>query len=130
MSTYSYKCPHTNVFVSAYYSIIVYVLILPYMRPHECIFFLRLLYMCPHTIMCVLILLHTSPPTDIGVLILLDMCPVHVLMRVKGTTNAYVWYTGVLREVGDVSAVVERGKLDGKHLSMICLLYTSPSPRD
>ena len=109
-----YKCPHNT--------------ILPYMRPHECIFFLRLLYMCPHTIMCVLILLHTSPPTDIRVLILLDMCPVHVLMRVKGTTNAYVWYTGVLGEVGDVSAVVERGKLDGKHLSMmLSLVSTDPA---
>ncbi len=81
MSTYSYKCPHTNVFVSAYYYIIVYVLILPYMRPHECIFFLRLLYMCPHTIMCVLILLHTSPPTDIGVLILLDSDSTQIGLR-------------------------------------------------
>ena len=49
-------------------------------------------------------------------------------MRVKGPTNAYVWHTWVLRVVGDVSAVVELGKLDGKHLSMmLSLVSTDPA---
>jgi hypothetical protein len=49
-------------------------------------------------------------------------------MRVKGPTNAYVWHTWVLGEVGDVGAVVELGKLDGKHLSMmLSLVSTDPA---
>jgi hypothetical protein len=31
----------------------------------------------------------------------------------------HVWHTWVLREVGDVCTVVQFGKLDGKHLSMM-----------
>ncbi len=51
-----------------------------------------------------------------------------VLMRVKGPTNAYVWHTWELGEVGDVCAVVELGKLDGKHLSMmLSLVSTDPA---
>ena len=49
-------------------------------------------------------------------------------MRVKGPTNAYVWHTWELGEVGDVCAVVELGKLDGKHLSrMLSLVSTDPA---
>ena len=49
-------------------------------------------------------------------------------MRVKGATNAYVWHAWVLREVGDVCAVVQLGKLDGKHLStMLSLVSTDPA---
>ena len=74
-------------------------------------------YVCPHTIIC--------PHTAIGVLTLLYIC---VLMRVKGPTNAYVWHTWVLGEVGDVCAVVELGKLEGKHLSMmLSLVSTDPA---
>jgi hypothetical protein len=40
----------------------------------------------------------------------------------------HVWYTWVLGEVGDVSAVVELGKLDGNHLSMmLSLVSTDPA---
>ena len=31
----------------------------------------------------------------------------------------HAWHTWVLGEVGDVCAVVQLGKLDGKHLSMM-----------
>jgi hypothetical protein len=49
-------------------------------------------------------------------------------MRVKGPTNAYVCHTWVLGEGGDVCAVVELGKLDGKHLSMmLSLVSTDPA---
>jgi hypothetical protein len=118
-----YICPHTPI------SVLILMYLCPhttiYMRPHECIFFLRLLYMCPHTIMCVIILLHTCPPTDAGVLIWLHMCP-HAC--IKGPTNAYVWNTWILGVVGDVCTVVELGKLEGKHLSMmLSLVSTDPA---
>ena len=58
--------------------------------------------------MCVLILLNVS-----------SYYYVCVLMRVKRATNAYVWHAWVLREVRDVCTVVQFGKLDGKHLSMM-----------
>ena len=49
-------------------------------------------------------------------------------MRVKGPTNAYVWHTWVLRPGGDVCTVVELGKLEGKHLSiMLSLVSTDPA---
>ena len=54
-------------------------------------------------------------------------CPqttICVLMRVKRPTNAYVWHTWVLRELGDVCAVVQFGKLDGNHLSMMLSLVS------
>ena len=40
----------------------------------------------------------------------------------------HVCHTWVLREVGDVCAVVQFGKLDGKHLStMLSLVSTDPA---
>jgi hypothetical protein len=48
-------------------------------------------------------------------------------MRVKGPTNEYVWNTWELGEVADVSAVVELGKLDGKHLSMMLSVVSTDS---
>jgi hypothetical protein len=51
-----------------------------------------------------------------------------VLMRVKEATNAYVWHAWVLRDVGDVCAGVQLGKLDGKHLAMmLSLVSTDPA---
>ncbi len=95
-----YTCPHTTICV-----ILFYVLILPYICPHTTACVLILMYVCPHTAMC--------PLTTIY------MC---VLMRVKRPTNAYVWHTWVLRELGDVCAVFQFGKLDGNHLSMMLSL--------
>ncbi len=45
-------------------------------------------------------------------------------MRAQGPTNAYVWHAWVLGEVGDVCAVVQLGKLDGKHLLVILSLVS------
>jgi hypothetical protein len=36
----------------------------------------------------------------------------------------HVWYTWVLGEVRDVCAVVQFGKLDGNHLSMMLFLVS------
>ena len=76
------------------------------------------MYVCPHTT------IYVSSYYHICVL----MYYICVLMRVKGPTNAYVWHTWVLGEVGDVCAVVELGKLEGKHLSMmLSLVSTDPA---
>jgi hypothetical protein len=90
------------------------VLILLYLSSYYCIFVLILL--------CVLILIY------IYVLILLYVSSSCVLMRVKRPTNAYVLHAWVLRQVGDVCAVVQFGNLDGHHLSMmLSLVSTDPA---
>jgi hypothetical protein len=71
---------------------------------------------------CVLILLYASSYCYICVLLL--HTTIRVLMRAQGPTNAYVWHTWVLGKLGDVCAVVQLGKLDGKHLSMILSLVS------
>ncbi len=49
-------------------------------------------------------------------------------MHMCGMPNAYVWHAWVLRDVGDVCAGVQLGKLDGKHLSrMLSLVRTDPA---
>jgi hypothetical protein len=128
-------CPHTTIHVSSYYCICV--LILLYARPRTAICVLLilcvliLLYMCPHTSTCVLLLYvsarHLSSYCYTCVLLLLYVSSYHytcVLMRIKRPTNAYEWHTWVLRKVRDVCAVVQFGKLDGNHLSMMLSLVS------
>ena len=92
-------CPHTTIYVSSYY----------------CIFVLILVYACPHTAINVISLLYMCSDTPIY------KC---VLMCVKRPANAYVWHTWVLRKVRDVCAVVQFGKLDVNHLSMMLSLVS------
>ena len=70
-------CPHTTVYVSAYYCVCVLILLCMcphttvYVSAYYCVCVLILLCMCPHTTVyvssyycvCVLILLHVSSPT-------------------------------------------------------------------
>jgi hypothetical protein len=136
--SYYYMCPHTNyvVFITTqtchggplYYSsrlanlknfnyyifkknfnyyTIVCVLMLLYVSSYYYISVRIILYICPHTAICVLILMYVCPHTTIYV-------------------SSY--YTWVLRPLADVCAVVELGKLDGNHLSMmLSLVSTDPA---
>ena len=110
----------TVIYVSSYYYICALILL--------CV--VILLYLWPQTIVCVLILMYVSsyrymcPHTAIGVLTLLHMCP----RACKRPTNACVWHAWVLREVSDVCAGIQFGKLDRKHLSrMLSLVSTDPA---
>ena len=88
-----------------------------------------------YTIVCVLMLLYVSSYYYISVRIILYICPhtaicVLILMYVCPHTTIYVssYYTWVLRPLADVCAVVELGKLDGNHLSMmLSLVSTDPA---
>ena len=80
-----------------------------------------LLYVSSYYYKSVRIILYTCPPTDIGVLIVMYVCP-HTTIYVSS------YYTWVLRPLADVCAVVELGKLDGNHLSMmLSLVSTDPA---
>ncbi len=89
--------------------------------------------MCPHVFsssgycICALILLYVSSYCYIRVLLLM-MSPHTTIYVPDACKKTYVWHTWVLGEVGDVCAVVELGKLDGKHLSMmLSLVSTDPA---
>jgi hypothetical protein len=89
------------------YYTIVCVLMLLYVSSYYYISVRIILYICPHTAICVLILMYVCPHTTIYV------------------SSCYTW---VLRPLADVCAVVELGKLDGKHLSMmLSLVSTDPA---
>ena len=80
---------------------------------------LILLCTCPLTAICILILVYVPPHTTIYV----SSC-MYLLPQTKRPTHAYVWHAWILREVGDVCAVVKLGKLYGKHLSMMLSLVS------
>ena len=104
-TTLLYMCPHTTMYVSAYYYVSEYYYMCPhttmcvslyyYMCPHsfyqlihqgillcvsaytKCVVILLHIraHMCPHTTICVLILLYASLYSFVCVAILLNMCP-------------------------------------------------------
>jgi hypothetical protein len=127
-------CPRTTIYVSSYYCICV--LILMYAHPRTAICALLILYVSSYYI-SVLILVYVSyycmcppticPPTAIYVPSYCYMCPhttIYVSLCVLKDLLMHMWNTGVLRELGDVCAVVQFGKLDGNHLSMMLSLVS------